>query len=168
MSAQQFLERLMLKLPDLFSSLDELRQRWADPDEREVLLLQLAEAGFDTTQLNTLRTMFHAEACDLFDLLAFLTHETPMHTRAERAAKTRDESKLFERYGQVAAQAFLEFILEKYERTGCVELSRKSLANLVQLAGQGTITQLSKSFGGSAKDLLQAFIELQHELYHCV
>lgn len=168
MSAQQFLERLMLKLPDLFSSLDELRQRWANPDEREVLLLQLGEAGFDSTQLNTLRTMFHAEACDIFDLLAFLTHETPMHTRAERAAKTRETSTLFERYDQAAAQAFLEFILERYERTGTVELSRKSLANLVQLAGQGTITQLSQSFGGSAKDLLQAFIDLQHELYHCV
>ena len=110
--------------------------------------------------------MFHAEACDLFDLLAFLTRETMVHTRAERAAKTRDESKLFERCSR-RSSSFLEFILEKYERTGCVELSRKSLANLVQLAGQGTITQLSKSFGG-AQDLLQAFVELQHELYHCV
>ena len=158
----------MLKLPDLFTTVDELRQRWSNPDEREVLLLQLAEAGFDSEQLQTLRTMFEAEACDLFDLLAFLTHEAPMHTRRERAEKTRSGSALFTRYGDPSAQAFLEFVLEKYERTGSVELSRKSLTKLVQLSGRGTIAQLSQSFGGSAQDLLQAFIELQHDLYHCV
>jgi len=161
LTAQQFLERLMLKLPDLFSTVDDLRERWANPDGRELLLKELGEAGFDSEQLQTLRTMFEAEACDLFDLLAFLTHETPMHTRRERAEKTREASELFARYPDPSAQAFLDFILEKYEQTGTVELSRKSLARLVQLSGRGTIGQLSHAFGGSAEDL-------QHELYYCV
>lgn len=168
LTAQQFLERLMLKLPDLFSTVDDLRERWANPDGRELLLKELGEAGFDSEQLQTLRAMFEAEACDLFDLLAFLTHEQPMHTRLERAAKTRDSSELFARYPDPNAQAFLEFVLEKYEQTGAVELSRKSLARLVQLSGRGTIAQLSHAFGGSAEDLLKAFIELQRELYYCV
>lgn len=168
LTAQQFLERLMLKLPDLFSTVEDLRERWANPDGRELLLKELGEAGFDNEQLQMLRTMFEAEACDLFDLLAFLTHEHPMHTRRERVEKTRENADLFTRYPDPNAQAFLEFVLEKYEYTGTVELSRRSLARLVQLSGRGTITQLSHAFGGSAEDLLKAFIDLQHELYYCV
>ncbi|MFO8026069.1 MAG: type I restriction-modification enzyme R subunit C-terminal domain-containing protein, partial [Opitutales bacterium] len=81
---------------------------------------------------------------------------------------TREVSELFARYPDPNAQAFLDFVLEKYEQTGTVELSRKSLARLVQLSGRGTIAQLSRAFGGSAEDLLKAFVDLQHELYYCV
>jgi type I restriction enzyme R subunit len=167
LTAQEFVERLMLKLPDLFDSVDTLRDKWANPDEREVLLLQLAEAGFDTEQLQTLRELFQAEACDLFDLLAFLTYETPMLTRNKRATDTRANTAFFDQFSNSDAQDFLRFVLEKYENKGIVELSRKSLANLIKLAGYSTISDLSRAFDGNATDVLNAFIALQHELYHC-
>ncbi|MBN2684357.1 MAG: hypothetical protein JXR40_03685 [Pontiellaceae bacterium] len=58
LTAQQFIDRLMHKLPGLFSSEEELREIWADPDRRETLLRQLYDIGFDADQLSTLRQMF--------------------------------------------------------------------------------------------------------------
>jgi type I restriction enzyme R subunit len=157
----------MLKLPNLFSSVEELREIWSDPDQRETFINALAEHGFDADQLQTLREMFEAEQNDLFDLLAYLSHETPMHTRKRRAELTRDNHEFFAQYDQEKAREFLSFILTRYEATGVVELSRKRLNHLIDQAELGTLADLKHAFGGSPKDLLDAFLALQHELYHC-
>lgn len=36
-SYQEFVERLITQLPGLFRSVEELRQIWSDPDERETV-----------------------------------------------------------------------------------------------------------------------------------
>lgn len=167
LSAQQFIERLMFKLPGFFSSADELRQTWSDPDKRELLIQQLAQAGFDAEQIATLRRMFEAEACDLFDLLAFLAFEQPMETRRVRAESTRENSAFFDQFEQQPARDFLHFVLNRYEETGVSELARDRIPGLIELSGLGTTRDASRAFGGSAANLLTAFRQLQYELYHC-
>lgn len=167
LSAQQFVERLMLKLPGLFSSAQELRETWSDPDQREILIQKLAQAGFDTEQLATLRRMFEAEACDMFDLLAFLAFEQPMETRRVRADAARANSSFFDQYEQQPARDFLHFVLNRYEETGVSELARDRIPGLIELSGLGTTRDASRAFGGSAANVLSAFRQLQHELYHC-
>lgn len=46
MSAQQFMEQLIGKLPEVFKSEAELQSIWAAPDTRKKLLEGLAERGF--------------------------------------------------------------------------------------------------------------------------
>src|SRR5690606_32084780 len=82
---QEFVERLVVQLPGLFNSIDELRGIWSDPDERDGLLQKLVEVGFDKEQLLVIHRLFEAENCDVFDLLAFLAFEQPMATRETRA-----------------------------------------------------------------------------------
>jgi len=89
LTIQEFVERLIQQLPGLFKSVDELRDIWSDPDLREQLLAKLVQAGFDKEQLSTLRRMFEADDCDMFDLLAFLAFEQPMATRKSRAEAVR-------------------------------------------------------------------------------
>ncbi|MFC4992299.1 EcoAI/FtnUII family type I restriction enzme subunit R [Rubritalea tangerina] len=167
LTAQQFVEQLMFKLPQLFSSVEELREIWSHPDKREDFIIQLAQHGFDSDQLKTLRAMFEAEACDLFDILTFLSHEKPLRKRSERVLSTKQNTTFFSQYPHADAQAFLEFILFRYEMTGIDELSRKRLNHLIEQAKLGTLADLKQAFGGSPKDVLDAFLALQHVLYHC-
>lgn len=166
LSAQQFVERLMVKLPGLFSSAADLRETWSDPDQREVLLQRLAQAGFDAEQLATLRHMFAAEQSDLFDLLAFLAFEQPMETRRARAEATRGNSAFFEQFEQQPARDFLHFVLNRYEETGFAELARDRMPGLIKMSGLGTTRDASRAFGGSPANVLAAFRQLQHQLYH--
>ena len=166
LSAQQFVERLMRKLPGLFSSVEELRETWSDPDQREILLNKLAQTGFDGEQLATLRRMFAAEESDLFDLLAFLAFEQPMQKRRARAEATRAKTAFFARFDQQPARDFLDFVLNRYEETGVSELSRDRIPGLIKMSGLGTTRDASQAFGGSPANVLAAFRNLQHELYH--
>lgn len=166
LTVQQFVERLVTQLPGLFKSVEELRQIWSDPDERETLLGKLVQAGFDTEQLATLRRMFEAEDCDIFDLLAFLAFEQPMATRKSRADEVRNNSAFFTQYKQEKAQRFLHYVLNRYEQTGSTELSRERLPALIELSGLGTVKDASTAFGGKPAYLLAAFKQLQQQLYY--
>lgn len=167
LSAQQFIDRIMIKLPGLFGSEEELREIWSDPDSREAFFLRLADIGFDADQLSTLRHMFSAESCDLFDLLNFLVFERPMATRWERAEATRANEDFFNAYTQQRARDFLEFVLNRYEQTGERELSRDRMPGLIELSGLGTTRDVANAFGGSAAHVLSAFRDLQQQLYRC-
>lgn len=166
LTIQEFVERLINQLPGLFKSVEELRKIWSDPDERETLLSKLVQAGFDKEQLITLRLMFEAEDCDIFDLLAFLAFEQPMATRKARADKVRSDSAFFGQYQQEKAQEFLHFVLNRYEQTGSTELSRQRLPALIELSGLGTTKDASNAFGGKPAFLLAAFKQLQQQLYY--
>lgn len=166
LTLQAFVDKLMGQLPGLFKSVEELRQIWSDPDEREVLLGKLVQAGFDKEQLSTLRRMFEAEDCDVFDLLAYLAFEQPMATRKSRANNVRSNNAFFSQYQQDKAQQFLHFVLNRYEHTGSSELSRERLPALIELSGLGTTKDASNAFGGKPAYLLAAFKQLQQQLYH--
>ena len=166
LTLQEFVERLLQQLPGLFKSVEELRDIWSDPDQRETLLNKLVQAGFDKEQLTVLRRMFEAEECDIFDLLAFLAFEQPMSTRHYRAEAVRNNQEFFGQYQQDKAQNFLRFVLNRYEQTGVTELSRERLPALIELSGLGTTKDASQAFGGKPAHLLEAFKQLQHQLYH--
>lgn len=166
LTIQEFVERLIQQLPGLFKSVDELRDIWSDPDLREQLLAKLVQAGFDKEQLSTLRRMFEADDCDMFDLLAFLAFEQPMATRKSRAEAVRANSAFFNQYQQEKAKQFLHFVLNRYEQTGVTELARERLPALIELSGLGTTKDASMAFGGKPAQLLAAFKQLQHQLYH--
>lgn len=165
LTIQEFVERLIQQLPGLFTSVDELRDIWSDPDLREQLLAKLVQAGFDKEQLLTLRRMFEADDCDMFDLLAFLAFEQPMATRKSRAEAVRANSAFFDQYQQEKAKQFLHFVLNRYEQTGVTELARERLPALIELSGLGTTKDASMAFGGKPAQLLAAFKQLQHQLY---
>jgi len=166
LTIQEFVEKLIQQLPGFFKSVDELRDIWSDPDSREQLLVKLVQVGFDKEQLSTLRRLFDANECDIFDLLAFLAFEQPMATRKSRADAVRINSAFFDQYEQEKAKQFLHFVLNRYEQTGATELARERLPVLIELSGLGTTKDASMVFGGKPAYLLTAFKQLQHQLYH--
>jgi len=47
------------------------------------------------------------------------------------------------------------------------ELTRGRMPDLIKMTGLGTTRDASGAFGGSAVNVLAAFKQLQHQLYHC-
>jgi type I restriction enzyme R subunit len=89
MSVQEFLNSLYGKLPDLFSSEDELRRVWSNPLTRKELLDRLADAGFGKEELTSLQKVIDADKSDLFDVLEFIAYSTKPLTREERVASAQ-------------------------------------------------------------------------------
>ena len=163
LTAREFLEKLVGTLPILYKNEEELRKLWTKPETRERLLKRLAEVGFDSEQLNTLRDMIATPECDIFDVLAHISFSSDIKTRKERAVKVRDDNTFFTVYSNLKAREFLEFVLENYERYGIEELQRNKLGDLVKLK-LGT-TKDAKEVFGDMNNLLDAYYKLQENIY---
>jgi len=86
-SAQQFIEALFGKLPELFRDEDELRKIWSQPETRKTLIAGLAERGFAGEQLEAIRRATDSQESDLFDVLAYIAYRKRGLTAALRGSR---------------------------------------------------------------------------------
>lgn len=164
LSAKEFIEQLIKVLPGLFESEEQLRRLWANPESREKLLNDLAGLGFDKEQMDTLTMMFAAKDSDYFDLLSYLSFNTHMLKRSERADNVKKNEAYLNQYRQEKARDFLLFILNRYEQDGITELGKEKLPQLIQLYQLGTPKEAANYFGG-IQPMINAYYELQSNLY---
>lgn len=167
LTVNEFLEKLIQFLPNLFKSEEQLRELWSNPETRDEMLTKLGQLGFDDEQLGTLQKMFEAEQSDIFDLLTFISYNKELLTRNERANKTKSHKEFFNEYENIKAQEFLYFVLERYKKDGIEELRRDKLSELIQLNGLGTTQDAGKVFG-NINNLVSAFYQLQQVMYKSV
>lgn len=163
-SATEFLQTLIGKLPDLYQSEEQLRTLRANPETREKLLFKLADIGVDTEQLESLKKMFEAQDSDIFDILAHISFNTDIKKRVERVAYVKDHKIIFQQYEDLKAQDFLDFVLQQYAEHGIFELQGNNLGNLISLYKKGTVPEMALAFGGD-ESLKEAYYELQGELF---
>jgi type I restriction enzyme R subunit len=76
----------------LCPSAQELRTRWANPEQRNEIIQTLAERGVSFEELAEQSKQPEA---DPFDLLCHLAFNAPLRTRRERAQRVRQERKDF-------------------------------------------------------------------------
>jgi len=164
LSAEEFLESLIGKLPTLFESEERLRDIWSQPNTRKELLQQMEGMGFDLESMYTLQQMLRAEDSDIFDVLAHIAFNTSMVTREKRAVRVRGNEVFFKVFKKLEARKFLEFVLDRYVSTGVEELDQDHLGELIQISGLKTATEAVAAFG-NVKKMQQAFLELQQALY---
>jgi len=158
-SAQQFIEGLFGKLPNLFKDEDELRLLWGQPDTRRKLIEGLAERGFAGEQLSAIRAATDSQESDLFDVLAYIAFVRAPLKRIERANERR-EAILTPYTGN--QRDFLDFVLGQYVQVGESELDTDKLPELLHLKygspadavlALGTISQIRATFQGFQKGL---------------
>jgi hypothetical protein len=160
MSAQQFMELLFGRLPDFFSSDEELRQLWSAPDTRATLLAALAEKDFGHDALVEMQNIIGAENSDLFDVLAYVAYAMPPVSREQRAnlARVHITSSF-----NTKQQAFLDFVLAHHISVGVEELDQQKLTPLLRLkygAIQDAVADL-----GQPEEIGKAFAGFQKYLY---
>lgn len=78
------------KIRVMYSSADEFRSRWSDPQQRKIIADELAQRGID---FDHLASEVHHPDADPFDLLCHLAFNAPLRTRRERAQRLRQDKK---------------------------------------------------------------------------
>jgi type I restriction enzyme, R subunit len=160
LTAEQFMEKLFGKLPDLFKTEEDLRRIWSKPATRKALLEKLAEAGFAREQLHIMQTIIDAEKSDLFDVLTYIAFASQPITRELRVAKA--QSNIFASLTPEQKQ-FIEFVLMRYIETGVEELDQEKLPSLLQLKYQAI--EDARQILGEIPSIKELFVEFQKHLY---
>ena len=117
-------------MPDLFKNEEELRKIWSNPVTRKEFLQRLFDLGIDLEQLDNIQKVVNGEDCDLFDVLSYLSYNTPLITRQQRIDRTKEN--IFEGADDNKKE-FLDFVLSKYEEKGVEELAEEKLPILLNL-----------------------------------
>ncbi len=157
--AQQFIEEMFGRLPDFFSSSEDLHRMWADPDTREALLERLEEAGYGKDVLKDIRRIIDAEQSDLLDVLEYIAYATTPIERRERAER-------IEGYAQSLPEVqrqFVSYLTNAYIVSGVDELSMSKLKTLLELKF-GSVPEGISALG-SVPHARQTFKDFQRRLY---
>ena len=160
-SAAQFVQNLFGDLPAFFHDEAELRTIWSEPDTRKKLLDGLAEKGYSLEQLEEAKKIIQAEKCDVFDVLAYIAFSLATQTREERVVENKD--LIFSHYDD-KQQAFLDFVLTQYVKSGVSELQPEKLKSFLELKYGGIHDAIDKL--GDAGSIGQLFSGFQKYLYH--
>lgn len=163
-SAQEFMENLFGKLPELFQSESELRTLWSHPMTRRTLLEKLEEAGFSKDDLQTLQKLVNLEKSDLFDVLEYVFNaDIITMTREERVNAA--QSTIFAILDDKQRE-FISFVLSKYVESGVGELDQDKLPTL--LTNKYQSLEDAKAVLGEVKNITALFVEFQKHLYEGV
>ena len=139
----------------------DLREKWANPEQRSEIIKALEERGISFAELAEAAQQPEA---DPFDLLCHLAFNAPLRTRRERAQRLRTERKDFFDHYSPEAHQILEELLEKYAEHGNAQFVLPDVLHVPPISEHGTVLQISAVFGG-AEQLRQAVHDLQNLLY---
>ena len=160
-SAEEFMESLFGKLPDLFKNEEELRILWSNPLTRRTLLEKLEEAGFSKSDLQTLQQLVNMEKSDLFDVLEYVFNGN-FKAMTREARVSAAEATIFALLNQQQKE-FIAFVLSKYVETGVEELDQEKLPTL--LTNKYQSLEDAKGILGEVSKISRLFIEFQKHLY---
>ncbi len=158
-STQQFIEELFGKLPDFFSSSEDLHKIWADPETREALLEKMNEAGYGKEILQSIRRLIDADNCDLLDVLEYIAYATTPIERKERAERLN----AYVNQLPDAQRQFVEYVINAYVKSGIDELRMDKLKTLLELKF-GSLPEGINALG-SVPIARQTFKDAQRHLY---
>jgi type I restriction enzyme R subunit len=145
----------------LCPSAQDLRARWANPEQRNEIIQALAERGISFEELAEQSKQPDA---DPFDLLCHLAFNAPLRTRRERAQRVRQERKdFFDKYNPEAHQ-ILDELLEKYAQHGDAQFVLPDVLHVPPISAHGQPGEIIRLFGSPEK-LRQAVNDLQVMLY---
>ena len=158
-STQQFIEEMFGRLPDFFSSSEDLHKIWADPETREALLEKMDEAGYGKEILQSIRRLIDADNCDLLDVLEYIAYATTPIERKARAERLKDYTTQL----PDAQRQFVEYIINAYVKSGIDELRMDKLKTLLELKF-GSLPEGINALG-SVPIARQTFKDAQRHLY---
>jgi len=160
LSSEEFITKIYGVLPDLFKNEEELRKIWSNPVTRKEFLKRLFDLGIDLEQLDNIQKVVNAEDCDLFDVLSYLSYNTPLITREQRIASTKEN--IFEGLDDQKKE-FLDFVLSKYEEKGVEELDEEKLPQLLNLKYNAISDAIN--ILGEVDSIRSTFFDFQEHLY---
>lgn len=142
-SAEDFIKEMFGNMPEFFSSLDDLKEKWSSPKTREELLAKLADAGYSKETLENIRTVIDAEDSDIFDVLEYVAYNIEPINRTERVEKTKPYVLTL----SSQQQDFVNYVSELYISVGYEELGASKLPEILKMK-YGTAADGITKLGG--------------------
>jgi type I restriction enzyme R subunit len=163
-SLTEFVESLFktLEMPELFKSEDELRAIWSVPSTRALLLKQLGEAGFPTSELVSIQELIDAQNSDLFDVLEFVKYALKPVARTIRALASRS---IMEEGLEAAQLEFVDFLVSQYVASGVGELEESKLETLLEIKYADVFNAVNILGKGEVSKVRNLFLTFQKNLY---
>ena len=158
-SAEEFLRAMFGQMPEFYTSLEDLREKWSSPKTREELLDRLSEAGYDKETLSRVRTLIDADNSDLLDVLEYISFNVEPILREERAKRTDSYISTL----SAQQQDFVKYVIDLYIREGIDELGTSKLPELLNMK-YGSV-QDGISFLGGLDIAKNTFYGFQRRLY---
>ena len=158
---KEFIQILFDKMPDFFSSAEDLRRQWENPETRQQLLKVLDESGFGEEKLDMIKKMLKLEKCDLLDVLEYIAYES---TPIERAERVRIVKEQWLKQFSVQQQEFDNLILRFYIDNGFKELWADKLSDFVDIK-YTSIKDAKVSLGLNPTQMREHYFALQQQLY---
>lgn len=158
-SAEEFLRAMFGQMPEFYTSLEDLREKWSSPKTREELLDRLSEAGYDKETLSRVRTLIDADNSDLLDVLEYISFNVEPIMREERAKRTNSYISTL----SAQQQDFVNYVIDLYIREGIDELGTSKLPELLNMK-YGSV-QDGISFLGGLDIAKNTFYGFQRRLY---
>jgi len=156
----QFTQYAKEQIVTLFSSANELRSKWSNTEERQLIIDELESNGISIEQLMEITKQKEA---DPFDLLCFIAYDLKPKTRKQRAELLqKNKPDFFSLYSEKAQQV-LKMILEKYVDFGLNQI-RPDIISAEPIRQEGNEIEIVNEFGGMDK-YKQAIEQLQTLLY---
>ena len=159
-SAKEFIEKLVGKIPNFFKSEEELREIWSSPQTRKILLRKFMEQGYSRQTFDQIKEIINAENSDVFDVLTYLAYSKDMLTRQQRVENHK--IAIFDNI-QSRQHAFIDFVLQQYIKNGVGELDDERIGALINLK-YGSPTDAIQQLGNIV-DIRSAFCDFQKYLY---
>lgn len=158
-SAEEFLNEMFGKMPEFYTSIEDLTEKWSSPKTREELLEKMGEAGYDKETLNSIRTLIDAEDSDLLDVLEYVSFNVEPIQRKERVLRT----DAYVAGLSARQQEFVRYVISLYLREGVEELGTSKLPELLKMQ-YGSLQDGIAALGGldNAKNTFYSF---QRRLY---
>ena len=128
-SAEEFLKAMFGEMPNFYTTIEELREKWASPKTREELLEKMGEAGYDKETLNRIRTLIDADNSDLLDVLEYVSFNVEPIKREERAQRTNSYVSTLSEH----QQDFVNYVIALYIREGIEELGTSKLPEILNM-----------------------------------
>lgn len=157
----QYTDYTAEKVRTLFRTFDDLQTRWADPVQREEVLLELEERG---VQFDVLAEQVGHPEADPLDLLCHLAFDRPLRTRRQRAEYVRkNKPDFFDQFG-TEAQEVLCALLDKYTEFGPKQFRIPDGLQVSPISQHGNVLEIAALFGGADK-MKEAVDRMQSLLY---
>ena len=158
-SAEDFLNAMFGQMPEFYTSIEDLREKWSSPKTREELLDRMSEAGYDIETLNRIRTLIDADNSDLLDVLEYISFDIEPIQRTERVKRTISYVSTL----SASQQDFVNYVIALYIREGMEELGTSKLPELLNMK-YGSV-QDGISFLGGLDIAKNTFCDFQKSLY---
>ena len=158
-SAEEFLNEMFGRMPEFYTTIEELTEKWSSPKTREELLEKMGDAGYDKEILNSIRTLIDAEDSDLLDVLEYISFNVEPIQRTERVRR----AEAYVAGLSARQQEFVRYVISLYLREGVEELGTSKLPELLKMKYGSTQDGIAAL--GGLDNAKNTFYSFQRRLY---